>query len=82
MSNYPYTTFEQVRLNDSTVQKCCYENLPYEEIIVILANQKAMLTEQLLRLESIAPRKFQLADGKVMIWHCPDHLVPMRHLGQ
>lgn len=82
MSSYPYKTFEQVRLNDSTVNKGLYMNLPYEEIIVILANQKAMLTEQMLRLESIAPRKFQLADGRVMIWHCPDELVPMRHLGQ
>lgn len=43
-------------------------------VALYAANQK--LLEELIQLKSICPRRVTAPDGKVYVWHCPDHLIP------
>jgi hypothetical protein len=47
-----------------------------EAIIGQLAADKEQYLKRIMELESIAPRKVVLPDGRVMIWQCPLELVP------
>lgn len=82
MNNFPYKTFDEARLKELILSELFDEGATTEQVILTLVNQKALLVEQLIRLESITPRRYQLPDGKVYVWHCPDDLVPIRPLGQ
>jgi hypothetical protein len=46
------------------------------EIIGTLAHEKRVLLNRIAALEAIAPRKTTLPNGRTMIWHCPDELIP------
>lgn len=45
-------------------------------MVVTLWREKERLFGEVSKLSAIAPRKITLPDGKVMVWHCPDHLIP------
>ena len=60
---------------DATVNSMVKQGFAALQIIEALAEQKQELSKQIERLLLIAPRKI-VVDGKVMIYHCPDHLVP------
>ena len=47
-----------------------------EAVIAQLVDDKKALEKRLMELEMIAPRKIRLPDGRVMIYSCPDELVP------
>jgi hypothetical protein len=47
-----------------------------EDACVLLANQVNALIDEVTRLQLIAPRKVRLPDGRVVVWRCPDELVP------
>ena len=47
-----------------------------EAIIGQLAADKEQYLKRIMELESIAPRKIVLPDGRVMVWQCPLELVP------
>lgn len=64
------------RLNDSTVHMMLMSGLDRDYIIAELVVQKQKFLERVMELESIAPRKVVLPDGRAMVWRCPDHLVP------
>lgn len=67
---------ECARLNDVTVAKMLRQNQTLENIIGQLAAEKELYVKRIMELESIAPRKIVLLDGCVMVWRCPDELVP------
>ena len=46
------------------------------EIIGALAFERDLAIQRVAELEIIAPRKYRTQEGKLMILHCPDHLVP------
>ena len=46
------------------------------DCIYWLVKHQEELQEKLIKLELISPKKIKLSDGKVVIWHCPDKLVP------
>ena len=71
-----FSTFEDVRLNDGLVYAICHEAGTLEDCVVALVNQKQALIQRIVELERIAPKKVRLEDGTVMIWRCPDELVP------
>jgi hypothetical protein len=48
-----------------------------ESCVIALANEKEALVKRLMELEAIAPKKIKRPDGTVMIWRCPDELVPL-----
>ena len=47
-----------------------------EQCIEALCSANRELLERVSDLASIAPRKITLPDGRVMVWRCPDELVP------
>lgn len=79
------SAFDRVRLSDVTVHEMLEHGRSLEETIVALVCEKNRFVQRILELESIAPRKIVMPDGRIMIWRCPDELVPeaniMRFLG-
>ena len=47
-----------------------------EDCAVALSVEYDRLVDRVIALDSIAPRKIKLPDGRVLIWRCPDELVP------
>ena len=75
----PGSAFERIKYTDRTVHAMLCARRPLKEIVVTLAMQKEGLSKRVIELENIAPRAFSLADGRVMVWHCPDELIPCQH---
>jgi hypothetical protein len=75
-SPVPCSAFVRARLNDVTVAMMLRAERPLEEIIGALADEKERYVNRIMELESIAPRKVVMPDGKVMLWQCPVELVP------
>lgn len=48
---------------------------PLEAIIGQLYSEKKQYLKRIVELESIAPRKIVLPDGRVMVWRCPDAFI-------
>ena len=72
--------------NDSTVWRCLeVAGLSYEEslklALIEVCKQKAKLIEMVRKLEAIAPKRYETADGQQYIWRAPEHLIPVRKLG-
>jgi len=59
-----------------TVSRMLRANEPLENIVGVLAREKEAYVKRIMDLESIAPRKVVMPDGKVMLWQCPAELVP------
>ena len=72
----PCSAFDRVRLTDATVNAMLKHGRSLEETIVALVCEKNRFTKRIIELESIAPRKIVLPDGRIMMWRCPDELVP------
>jgi hypothetical protein len=73
-------TFDEVFVNDPTVYNLLNSGGTARECIVALANEKAELIKKIVDLEMIVPKKYKLPDGKIVIWHCPDDLIPMKEI--
>jgi hypothetical protein len=75
-----HQAFEAVRFNDATVQSMLSAGRSLEEIIVVLSREKTILSNEIIRLDSIAPKRYAMPDGTIRVWHCPDELIPLRKL--
>lgn len=74
----PSPEFRRVLDNDVTVHGIWEHGLSLETCIVSLASEKEFLVKRIMELESIAPRKIVMPDGRAMVWRCPDELVPIK----
>jgi hypothetical protein len=78
------TTIEKelqwARDNHATVNQMLNEGRSHAEIIAALARQQIGLFHRIAELEAIAPSKIVMPDGRVMIRHCPDDLVPVTQI--
>lgn len=70
------SAFDRVRMNDATVHAMLKAGRTLEETIVALVCEKNRFVDRIVELEMIAPRRITLPDGRVVVWRCPDHLVP------
>lgn len=70
------STLEQLRLVNPIVERVMRAGGTAEDCAVALSEHIDKLVKRLLALEGIAPRRIKLPDGSVVIWHCPDHLIP------
>ena len=70
------STFDQLRLHNPIVAHIMRAGGTAEDCAVALSAHIDRLVERLMTLEGIAPRKIKLPDGRVMVWHCPDRLIP------
>lgn len=71
-----FKTFAEVVDNDVTVRQMTKTNRSLAAIIVCLVNQKEELKRVMLQMDAICPRRIKLPNGTVMIYRCPDHLIP------
>ena len=68
--------FERLKLDDSLVAHIIWAGGTAEDCACALALANKQLMERILKLEMIAPRKYKMPDGRIMIWRCPEKLVP------
>lgn len=52
------------------------------DCVMALVERMAALTDRVVELESLAPRRIRLPNGKEVVYHLPDHLVPYGNDGQ
>ena len=71
-----HNSFEHASMMDATVNAMRRAGRSLEGIIAQLVTEKESLRQRIMELDSIAPRKIKLEDGKVIVWRCPDHLIP------
>jgi hypothetical protein len=69
-------TIDELKLSDPIVHQILGNGGNLEGCICALSDQNAQLVRRIIELESIAPKKIKTPDGQVMVWHCPDNLVP------
>jgi len=69
-------TFDHLRRHNPIVARVMQDGGSPEDCAVALAVANNQLISRLMVLEGIAPRKIKLPDGRVMVWRCPDHLIP------
>lgn len=48
-----------------------------DEVLLWMVRQEARLRQRITELEQVAPRKYVLDDGRVLIWRCPDEFIPV-----
>lgn len=75
-----YETFQDVMLNDPTVNRIMKSGGTESACVVELANEKQRLMARIIELDSIAPKKYKTPDGRVMVWNCPEDLVPVTEI--
>jgi hypothetical protein len=73
---YCYASFDEVYHREPIVNCILRNGGSMEDVVVALAGERNAIIKRLEGAESIAPKKIRLPDGKVMIWRCPDELVP------
>lgn len=61
---------------DPTVYRMLEACYSLEQIISNLVKQKQEMFETIRNLDSLCPKKYKLPDGTIMVWHCPNHLIP------
>lgn len=69
--------FIKATLTDATVHKILKSGGNLEDVVVALVNEKTELLGWLMAATTIAPKKIKTPDGKIMVWHCPDELIPL-----
>lgn len=62
--------------NNHTIHSMTKQGFSEKEILGVLAREIETLEQRVSKLDFIAPRKITLLDGTVMVWHCPDNLIP------
>lgn len=62
---------------DPLISRLLRAGTPMDECLVVLGEDRKRLTDRILALEAIAPRRLKMPDGREMVWHCPDHLIPV-----
>lgn len=72
----PDATFQHAKDNDAIVAKMLRAGASLESIIGQLAAEKERWLNLFMEMESVAPRKIIMPDGKVMLWQCPHELLP------
>lgn len=70
------STFIHLRRNNLIAARIMDAGGTAEDCAVALSVEYGRLLDRVMALDSIAPRKIRLPDGRVLIWRCPDELVP------
>ena len=68
--------FSKMQLSNAIVAHIMRAGGTAEDCAVALAVHNDRLVDRLMTLEGIAPRRIKLPDGRVMVWRCPDRLIP------
>lgn len=68
--------FDRVRNRNPIIWKIMQMGGTAEDCAVALAENNDRLIARVMELEGIVPRRVKLPDGRVMIWRCPERLIP------
>jgi hypothetical protein len=52
-------------------------DLVLASILNELARLKKTTSSRILELENIAPKAYRMPNGSIMVWRCPDELIPI-----
>ena len=64
-------------LRDPFIDRVMRESRTDEDAFFALAADRERLVARVMELEGIAPRRMKMPDGRHMVWHCPDDLIPV-----
>lgn len=70
-------SWTEVTLSDPIVNRALCYGESLETTICRLVERHEKVMEELRKLHAIAPKKTQLPDGTIMVWHCPNELIPL-----
>lgn len=70
------STFDSLLRHNPIVAQIMRAGGTAEDCVVALAVDNDRLIARLMTLEGIVPRRIKLSDGRVMVYRCPDHLIP------
>ncbi len=76
LSGATVSAFDHLRMYNHIVAQIIRAGGTAEDCAVALSVANDELIDRIMLLEGIAPRKYRLPDGRVMVWRCPDELVP------
>ena len=76
------SAFDNLRIKNPVVSKIMKAGGTAEDCAVALSLVNDNLLERVMLLEGIAPRRIRMPDGQVMVWRCPDDLVPETDLSK
>lgn len=68
--------FKELLLKDNLINKMYMRGASEKQMVIALASVVENLSKINLALSQITPRKMKGPDGSVVIWRCPDALVP------
>ena len=71
------STLQDARQTSPVVEHVLRAGGTLEDAVCALVNGQTALTNRLIELEGLAPRKIKMPDGRVLIWRCPEELVPL-----
>lgn len=63
--------------SDATVRNAVSQADGLKLAIAHLVMEKQALVRKLIEIEAIAPRSYRMPDGRIMVWQCPEHLIPI-----
>ena len=75
------TTLDDARRISPLVRNLLHSGATAETVICALVNVQTAMSARIMTLEGIAPRGIKMPDGRVMVWRCPDALVPVMEVG-
>lgn len=70
------SAFNDLRFSNSIVTQIMDAGGTAEDCVVALVGLNNELMGHIIKLEAIAPRRYRLQNGNVMVWHCPDEFIP------
>ncbi len=62
--------------NNSLVVKVLQSGGDLEDAIIALHEANEVQFHRIIELAQIAPRKYKMKDGTVLVWRCPDDMIP------
>ncbi len=70
------STWDRLRMDNPIVAGILRSGGTPQDCCVALAQALEQTANKAMQYMMIAPRRMRLPDGRVMIWRCPDELVP------
>ncbi len=72
--------FQQAAKNNTIANMYACEEITAEQAITALAEQVDEMGDRLVELGNVRPRKFELPDGTIKLWRCPEDQIPTEKL--
>ena len=75
-----YQSIEQVRASNAVVHEVLSSGGSLEDCVAVLAEMLDKTRQQVVDLAAYAPTRIKCPDGKIVVWRCPEHLIPLTDL--